>query len=269
VAPEAAGSLAGLPRPWPWGAERRARPCSDLAAAGYFARRLLLADLRNVVVLAITLFSPLLVLVLFRLIGTARDLAFLFPAMVGFSVMLFGGWPAQRIALWHQQGVFERLACAPVPPGFLVLAVGLVQVAVSVAQAFVLVAVGTVGLDLAVDPRGLVLALPVLAVGAACFIAYGSLIACLTRRPEIVNVVYMFTVVPMAFLGNTVLPSAKLPPVLDGLRPWLPTALLAHLVGPTMQTGSLPGDAGAALVPLVAYTALFALAAVRMFRVRS
>jgi hypothetical protein len=57
--------------------------------------------------------------------------------------------------------------------------------------------------------------------------------------------------------------------VLDGLRPWLPTALLAHLVGPTMQTGSLPGDAGAALVPLVAYTALFALAAVRMFRVRS
>ena len=89
---------------------------TDLNAATHFGLRLLASDLRNPIAMLINLFSPLLVLGLFRMVGRPEDLPFLFPGMVCFTVMLFGAWPAQRVTLWFQQGIFQRLACAVAYP---------------------------------------------------------------------------------------------------------------------------------------------------------
>lgn len=238
---------------------------TDLNAATHFGLRLLASDLRNPIAMLINLFSPLLVLGLFRMVGRPEDLPFLFPGMVCFTVMLFGAWPAQRVTLWFQQGIFQRLACAPVRPGWLVLAAGLGQVAAAVAQALVIAVVGVFGLGLSVHPGGLLLSLPLLALGAACFIAYGCLLACLVRRAELVSAFYMCTMLPMAFLGNVVLPASSLPAFAAHLRPFLPTALLADLVVPLLTRGWLPFTYPLLVAGLAAFTLTFAAVAIRFF----
>jgi ABC-2 type transport system permease protein len=232
-----------------------------------FASALIRAALNDLRAFAITLLTPLFMLVLFWVVGRpeapgdADLVAFIFPAIVSLTVMLGGQTAAMRIVNWRAQGVFQRLAATPTPLGHLLIGLGLAQALVSVAQAATVMQFGRLVLGIGVNGPGAVTAMLVLAFGVLAFIAIGILIASLVSKPEVASAVYMFTLLPMFFLGGG-FPPRFLPPFLQTISPYLPTTMLNAFIGPLLANGAMPAEPWWPVLGLAAYTVgLSALAA--------
>jgi ABC-2 type transport system permease protein len=159
--------------------------------------------------------------------------------------------------------VFQRLAATPTPLGHLVIGLGLAQAAVSVAQAVAVLAFGVLALGLQVNGPGAVAAVGLLALGVLVFIAFGMLVASLSPKPDVASSAFMFTLLPMFFLGGG-FPPEILPDFLQAVSPWLPTTMLNGLLSPMLAGGVLPAEPWLPLLGLLAYTlGLSALAAWR------
>jgi ABC-2 type transport system permease protein len=246
---------------------RRAAAPAILAPVVQFAIALLRAGLKNRVSLASSLLTPLFMLGIFWLVtGDGSLLRFIFPGLISFTVMLAGSNHAMRLVMWREQGVFTRLACTPVPVGRLALGAAGAQVALGLVQALVVMAFGVGVVGVPVDPLGTLVAVGVLTLGGACFIAYGSLVGALARRAEVASMLYFFTLLPLSFLGNTFMPLDQMPAFVRAAGPWLPTTMLSDLVRPLLIDGALPANAFLPLLGLLAYTGLFSALAVRLFR---
>lgn len=236
-----------------------------------FAGALLRAGMKDRKALASTLLTPVFMLMTFWLVGRTTDrgndlLTFIFPGIVGFTAMMAGLTQATRIVGWRQQGVFRRLACTPVPLGRLVTAASLTQVLLGVAQAMLVLLFGVVALRVPVDGPGALAAIGVLALGAACFVAFGSIMAGLAHKVETVNLLFVFTLMPMGFLGNTFLPAEMMPPLVQRVGPWLPTQMLSDLIRPLLNGGAPPAHPWLPVLGLAAYTLAFTAIARRVVR---
>jgi hypothetical protein len=176
----------------------------------------------------ITLFVPLLILSMFKILersaapgGTSR-LNLVFPSVVGLTAMLGGQTVMTCLISWRQQGFFQRLACATVPLGALVVGAGLTQAVISTMQAVVVIVFGGLAMGLPVDPGSASAATGILILCAVCFIAFGMLVASLSNKAENGGAVFMFTLRPMYFLGGEWF-NNTLPPALKAVAMWLPT----------------------------------------------
>ena len=247
------------------------QPSSTLAPIGHLTLSLIRASLNDLRTLVITLFTPLFMLILFWLVGRPSEpgdtdlVSFIFPAIVGLTVMLGGQTAAMRIVNWRGEGVFQRLAATPTPLGHLVIGVGLAQAVVSVAQAVAVMLFGMLALGLHVNGLGAVIAVLLLALGVLVFIAFGIFIASLSSKPDMASSAFMFTLLPMFFLGGGFPPSI-LPPFLQALSPWLPTAMLNSLISPLFASGALPAQPWWPVLGLLAYTFAFAALASWQFK---
>jgi ABC-2 type transport system permease protein len=244
---------------------------STLLPVGQFAWALIRASLNDLRTFFITLFTPLFMLVLFWVIGRPAEpgdvdlVAFIFPAIVGMAVMMGGQAAAMRIVNWRQQGVFQRLAATPTPLGQLVIGIGLAQAVVSVAQAASVLLFGAGVLGLKVNGPGALMAVGVMGLGSLAFIALGILVASLSPKPDVASSAFIFILLPMFFLGGG-FPPHILPPFLQAVSPWLPATMLNSLISPMLASGRLPADAWRPALGLLAYTAVFALVAARLFK---
>jgi ABC-2 type transport system permease protein len=248
-------------------ARRAAAASSTLAPVAQFGIALLRAGLKNRVSLASSLLTPLFMLGVFWLVTSdTAGLRFVFPGLVSFTVMLAGSNHAMRLVMWREQGVFTRLACTPVPVGRLALGAAGAQVALGLVQALIVMAFGVGVVGVPVDALGALVAVAVLTLGGACFIAYGSLIGALARRAEVATMLYIFTLLPLSFLGNTFMPLDQMPAFVRAAGPWLPTTMISDLVRPLLLDGALPANAYLPVLGLLIYTALFSALAVRLFR---
>ncbi len=221
--------------------------------------------------LVLAVFTPLLLLVLFSILG-ARDrsadsdlAAATFPAIVGLTAMLSSNFIAVRSVTWRQLGVYQRLACTPTSLGDIVAGQGLAQTLLSSAQALIVAIFGMAVLRLPLNTGGALVAGLAVMLGAGCFIAYGLLIASLTRKPDTASALGMFTLLLMFFLSG-VFPASFLPPLLHNLSAVLPATLLTGPLTSLMVDGTLPAQSLAALLGLIAYTTLFALITARRFK---
>jgi ABC-type multidrug transport system permease subunit len=236
-----------------------------------FALALTQASLNDLRTFGIALFTPIFMLVLFWLVGRPTEpgdtdlVSFIFPAIVGLTVMLGGQAAAMRIVNWRQQGVFQRLAATPTPLGDLVLGIGLAQALVSVAQAVLVLLFGVLALGLRVDGVGAAAGVGVLALGVLVFIAFGILVASLSAKAEIANAAFMFTLLPMFFLGGG-FPAEILPEFLQAVSPWLPTTMLNSLLSPLLASGALPADPWQPALGLALYAVGFAALAAWRFK---
>lgn len=221
--------------------------------------------------LVLAVFTPLLLLVLFSILGTRdrsanSDLAAAtFPAIVGLTAMLGSNFIAVRSVTWRQLGVYQRLACTPTSLGDIVTGQGLAQTLLSSVQALIVVIFGVAVLRLPLNMGGALIAMFALMLGAGCFIAYGLLIASLTRKPDTASALVMFTLLPMFFLSG-VFPASFLPPLLHNLSAVLPATLLTVPLTSLMVDGTLSAQSLTALLGLVAYTMIFVLIAARRFK---
>jgi ABC-2 type transport system permease protein len=241
------------------------------APIGQFAWALIRASLNDLRTFAITLFTPMFMLILFWAIGRPAEpgdldlVAFIFPAIIGLTVMLGGQTAALRIVNWRQQGVFQRLAATPTPLSHLVIGVGLAQAIVSVVQAVSVMVFGIVALGLDVHGPGALIVVGLLALGVLAFIAMGILVAGLSSKPDIASSAFMFILLPMFFLGGG-FPPQILPPFLQAVGPWLPTAMLNSLLSPMLASGVLPAEPWPPVLGLLAYTAVFTVLAAWQFK---
>jgi len=236
-----------------------------------FASALIRASLNDLRTFTITLLTPLFMLVLFWVMGRPEEpgdvdlVAFIFPAIVGLTVMLGGQTAAMRIVNWRAQGVFQRLAVTPTPLGHLVIGLGLAQALVSAAQAATVLLFGWLVLRIDVNGPGAATAMLVLTFGVLAFIALGLFIACLVSKPDVVSAAFIFTLLPMFFLGGG-FPPHILPPFLQTISPYLPTAMLNALISPLLANGSLPAEPWWPMLGLAAYTVGFSALAAWKFK---
>jgi ABC-2 type transport system permease protein len=236
-----------------------------------FALANLKGSLRNRVMMAVALLTPNLLLFMFWLLGRAATaefnlLAFIFPGIVAFTIIQTGGMHATTICNWREQGIFKRLACTPAPLWQLVLGRSLSQLILSLVQAFLVVLVGVLLLRLPISWTGLLLSFLVLALGSACFIALGAVIAGLSPNATIANSVYVFLIIPLMFLGDSLMPAELFPAALQKIGLYLPTAMVTSLVRPLMNQGVLPADPWLPLLGLLLYTGLFVALSAKLFR---
>jgi len=236
-----------------------------------FTIALLRASLTDWMSSLITLFVPLLILSMFKILersaapgGTSR-LNLVFPSVVGLTAMLGGQSVMTCLISWRQQGFFQRLACAPVPLGALVVGAGLTQAVISTIQAVVVIVFGGLAMGLPVDPVSASAATGILILCAVCFIAFGMLVASLSNKAENGGAVFMFTLLPMYFLGGEWF-SNTLPPALKAVAMWLPTTLSNAMLNPLMLPGAAQSGLLKPLSGLLIYIFTFAALAAWRFR---
>jgi len=191
-------------------------------------------------------------------------MAYMFPTIVLLSTIIAGLTHATRLAGWREQDVFRRLALTPVPLGRLILGASMVQVLVGLLQGLVMLVFGTLLLRLTLNWLGALIALGVMALAAATFIAMGSFVAAITKRAAIAGSVFMFVLLPLIFLGS--FPSDMMPATMNAITPWLPTTMAIELIGVLFYAGHLPENAAFHLVGLFVYLAVFAYSSARKLR---
>jgi len=235
-----------------------------------FALALLKGGLNDPRTFVISLLTPLMLLTTFWVLTRTGEngaalMSFMFPSLVGFTVMLSGQALALRILNWQQQGIFQRLACTPVPLGHLVLGTALAQTLTAMLQGALVLLFGVLVLRLPVSALGAAAVVLALTLGSACFIAYGAVISTFVGKPETASAVFIFTLMPTYFLGGG-LPPEVLPEFLRAVGQWLPTTLLTDLLHGLLVNGQLPEEPLRPILGLLAYTLVLTVIAARKFR---
>ncbi len=237
-----------------------------------FARANLKGSLKNRMMMIVALVTPIMLLLVFWLLTRASSnesfdmMAFIFPGIVALTVIQAGGMHATNVVNWREQGVFRRLACTPVPLWQLVLGRSLSQLVLSLIQAALVVIVGLLLLQLSVSGIGLLFSFVILCLASACFIALGAVIAGLSPNAVVANSVYVFSVLPLLFLGDSMMPAELFPPVLQKIGSFLPTSMVTTLIRPLMNAGALPDNPWFPIVGLTLYTILFVAVSAKLFR---
>ncbi|MDP9886116.1 ABC-2 type transport system permease protein [Sinomonas atrocyanea] len=225
------------------------------------------AMLRNGEQLTLMIVLPILALVGLTVtpvldgLGPSR-IAVAAPGVLALCTMSVG-FTGQGIATGFDRryGVLRFLSTTPLGRGGLIAGKVL---AVLVVLAVQVVVIGGVALTLGWRPGalGVLLGLPLLALGAAAFTALGLLIAG-TARPEATLAVTNLVWILLGVLGGIVLPVQRVPAALAPVVGFLPSGALGDAVRSAFLEGSLNVPAAAVLLT---WTVLAGAAATRWFR---
>lgn len=239
-----------------------------LTSAGYRAY------VRDRTTVFFTFAFPLVFLVLFGYIfrgqqvsGSGAYIGYIAPGILAWGVgnaALFA--TAFTLMNWRRDDILRLIWRTPTPLSAILSARYALALAVGLAQAVLFLGIAALpvfGLHLA---SSWPLALPVLALGVAAFLALGAVVGSRANTPEAVAAIANFLMVPMAFLSGSFYPSDLMPPWLQDFSKILPlhylnsgvAGALAHRGG-TLQTVS--ADAG-----LAVFTVVFGLLAAKTFR---
>jgi ABC-type transport system involved in cytochrome c biogenesis permease component len=236
----------------------------------YFSKSLLRANLRNYKALAVMMGVPVFMLLSFWLPSLAAGpdepdmMKFMFPTIVLLSVVIAGLTHATRLARWREQDVFRRLVLTPVPLTHMILGASLVQILMGLLQGLVMLIFGLLVLQLNLNWLGCLIALAVMMLAAAAFIAMGSFIAAIAHKAEIAGYIFMFMLLPLIFLGS--FPQDMMPAIMNSITPWLPTSMAVDLIGVLFYSGHLPENAMFDFVGLLGYLFLFTALSARKLR---
>ncbi len=233
-----------------------------LAQAAFDARIVL----RNGEQLLLTVVLPVLALVgLTRVsvpdLGAGPRVDVVAPGILALAVLstAFTG-QAIQVGFDRRYGVLRLLGTTPLGRGGLLAGRVLAVLAVEAVQVLLLGAVA-VGLGWRPSPGRVLLALAVLVLGTACFVALGLLLAGTLRAEAVLAAANLAWVLLLAG-GGVVLPTDRLGP-LEPLARALPSGALGDATRAALVDGRLDG---VAVAVLAGWTALAVAAAVRLFR---
>jgi len=157
-----------------------------------------------------------------------RYIDFLVPGLLAMALAQSGIYGvASTLVSWRERGIFRRLKVTPLPLtefGFARLVLHLV---IALVQAAILLLVGRLffGVHLGID---LVALVPLVTVGALCFIAMGFLIGALARTQQTADVVAQIVTLPMIFLAGVFFSIDTAPAWLRETARFLPLTYLAN-----------------------------------------
>lgn len=214
---------------------------------------------------------PVFLLVIYAAVFGGDDLAgfmsWMVPGVVAINILAFGLISsATMMTEFRQKGVLRRLQASPVPTLTLVGAYIVVNVAIALLQAALVVAVAVIVYGLEMPAAHLLLALPMALIAVVMSVALGQVVSGIAPGSGGAVAIGQILYFGQMFIADLVLPIEQLPEWIQKLGPWLPGYAIAQLVRPPLQSGALSPDFAVNLLLTLVYGAAAALLAARLFK---
>ncbi len=220
------------------------------------SRVLLLCDLRDVSTLVFTFAIPPALLVAFTMAFGDRGSS---VNQVGADVITFGTAfvglyaGATHLAAWRENGMIRVLRATPMTRGAILCAQAAVGVGFAVAQAALLVGIGSLPW-LGMTPAATApLAMLGIVLGYLTFFFAGALLASWAPSVAAVSMLANIVIVPLGIVGGTMVPLELLPSWVRALGVWTPFFHLRELISfPLIHAGGwMPAVLGAAYLAVL------------------
>lgn len=241
-----------------------------------FTRSLALIHLRNRAVLFWNLFFPVMMLVLYGTVFRAQGFGlpdgfnfinWVLPGVLVFNSLSFGLITSSSLMLtMRETGVLRRLQATPMPAGQLVGAYMLVNAGIVLVQSLVIIACAVLLFHAEVTAVGLLLALPMVAVGIVTFMALGQIVSGVAHTAGVAVMIGQLAYFGLLFVTDMILPVDMLPAWLQRVAVYLPSYAVVQLVRPPLMEGVLPENVGLYLALAGAYAIVGGVIAARLFR---
>jgi ABC-2 type transport system permease protein len=233
-----------------------------------------LASVRDRTTVFFTFAFPLVFLLVFGLLfrGQSVDnglpyINYVAPGVLSWGIgnaALFG--PAFALMHWRRDDILRLVWRTPTPLPTVLGSRFAVAIGVGLAQAVLFTAVALLpmfGLHLSGDWP---LALPLVVLGVAAFLAIGLVVGSLADTPEAVAAIANCVMVPMAFLSGSFYPADLLPGWIQTFSWVLPLRYLDHGLTNVLAGHGDLGPLALDCAGLAGFAVLFALIATRTFR---
>jgi ABC-2 type transport system permease protein len=186
-----------------------------------------------------------------------------FPILIAFSVAILAliSLPT-HLATYREQGILRRLSTTPVPPGWMLTAQVIINLALAVVALGTIVVAGTAayGLGAPKQPGGFILSLLLTITG---MFAIGLWISAFARTAAGASGIGNLILYPSLFFAGLWVPREVMPAVLRDIGDWTPLGAAVQALQSSMQ-GSFPS--AQSLLVMAAYALLFGFLAVHYFR---
>jgi ABC-2 type transport system permease protein len=246
----------------------------------YITLRDLRARIRMPVFIFMSLFQPVLWLVLFTQIfkslgglpgiGGSSYLQFFAPGVLVMTV-LFGSAFSGFGMLWDiDTGVLSKMLATPVTRISIIAGRVIATVVVLLIQALIIIILALImGVHLATGVPGVLFAFFLLALLGLGFSAFSNGLALLLKRQENVMAVTNMLTMPLMFLSSLMMPAALLPGWLNTVRQLNPVDYAVVGVRDLIVTGYIWDDLWLSLVVLAALALVGIAFGTLMFRARA
>ncbi len=250
-----------------------------LADTWYIVLRDLRQRIRMPVFVFMTLFQPILWLVLFTQIfkslgnmpglGGNSYLEFFAPGVVVMTVLFGSAFAGFGMLMDIDTGRLAKMLATPVTRVAIITGHVTASVMVSIIQAIVVFIIAAImGVHFATGLFGVLLALVLVALLGAGFAAFSNGLALLLRRQEIVMTVTNLLTMPMMFLSSMMMPGGLLPGWLNAARHLNPVDYSIVSVRDLVQRGYVWSDLWLAFAVLLTVAILGVTFGTLMFDTR-
>ena len=191
--------------------------------------------------------------------------AFLVPGILGMALMQLGLFGAVPLVAQREKLILKRLSATPLKRWTLVGSNVVLRLIIGIAQAILILAIGTVVFGVRVlGDYALMAALVVL--GAATFVAIGYVIASFARTEESTNGIVSVVNFPMMFLSGVFFPIEIMPSVLRPVAAVMPLTYLGDGLRQVMVGGSAYAPLGVDFAILLGWLVICLGISARFFR---
>jgi len=251
-----------------------------VADTWFIILRDLRARIRMPVFIFMTLFQPILWLVLFTQIfkslsnmpgfGSTSYLQFFAPGVVVMTVLFGSAFSGFGMLMDLDMGILSKMLATPVTRVSIIMGRVIATVAVLIIQALIVLVIAVImGVHLATGVPGLLLIVVLVSLLGLGFSAFSNGLALLFRRQEIVMAVMNFLTMPMMFLSSMMMPAKLLPHWLDTARHFNPVDYAIVGVRGLVLTGYVWSDLWRSLLVLLAWAVVGVIFGALMFRKKS
>lgn len=164
-------------------------------------------------------------------------ISYFVPSMLGLSVMQVGIFAAIPLVADREKLILKRLAATPVRRWQLVGSNGLMRLLIALAQAVIIIGVGTLAFGVQVS-GSILLAAAFIVLGALSFLALGYVVASFAGTEDAANGMTSVVQFPMMFLSGTFFPIDQMPDLLQGIARVIPLTYLSDALRQVMVGGA-------------------------------
>jgi len=155
--------------------------------------------------------------------STMRTSTFLVPGIIGAQVLSSGFWGVgAMLATFREKRVLRRVYLTPLPSWVFFAALVIYRMSLLALQATILAIVGGLVFHVHVTGNPFSIAF-ILVLGAATFVALGTVIGAVVRSTESANNIASVLTVPLSFLSDAYIPIDRFPHAISGLLRLLPS----------------------------------------------
>ncbi len=164
-------------------------------------------------------------------------ISYFVPSVLGLSVMQVGIFAAIPLVADREKLILKRLAATPLRRWQLVGSNVLMRLLIAMAQAVIIIVVGTLAFGVEVTGSLIVVAAFV-ALGALAFLGLGYVIASFAKTEDAANGMTSMIQFPMMFLSGTFFQIDQMPQVLQAFARLIPLTYLADALRQVMVGGA-------------------------------